>query len=444
MTLATLQARLKELAGEIDALTKKDSVPETEQAAHIEAIDKASAEYEKLEKDIAVMVKAEDIRARAAVAANEPIIVPEQRNVPAQAAVTLKASEKIGLMCAAMAVAWINGGNRGHKAVMHELEGAGYAQLTKEFPTAQQRALNSGSAVAGGVLVPENMANEIIDILRPMTTFIQGGPRMVPMVGGSYKVPAAASGATAGWRGEGQAIAKSQGTFKEINMSSKFVDTMVPITNQLIRFSLPDVRGWVEMDMANVMSVEIDSAAYVGAGTIHTPLGITKIAGVTANAAQGAAAPTVAQVEDDASTAELAMMQANLPMLGAKWVMNPRTLIFLQNMRDGNGNRYFPELQNANPTWRNKPVLVTTQVPVNGGGTTDETEIWLIAFGHVMFGQGLGITFNVSSEATVFTSGTGVSAFQNDLTYIKASAEADFDMRYLEAVSKITACRWGA
>ena len=40
--------------------------------------------------------------------------------------------------------------------------------------------------------------------------------------------------------------------------------------------------------------------------------------------------------------------------------------------------------------------------------------------------------------------GTAVSAFQNDLTYIKASVEADFDMRYLEAVSKITGVRWGA
>lgn len=443
MTLAQLQARLKELAGEIDALLTKDAVPDAEQAAHMTAIEEKTAEMEKLEKQIETLKKAEDARARAAKPADTP--VEQQSRTHAEPAVKLTASEKIGLMVAAMASEWLENKSGGHRAVMKRLEDEGYGPLAKEFPDAKQRALNSGAAVAGGVLVPENMANEIIDVLRPQTTFIQGGPRMVPMIGGSYKVPAAASGATAGWRGEGNAVAKSQPTFKEINMSSHFVDALVPITNQLIRFSLPDVRSWVEMDMANVMAVEIDRAAYVGAGTAHEPLGITKISGITSvTLTATGSSPTIAQIEADASSAELGMMTANLPMLGAKWVMNPRTFIFLQNQRDGNGNRYYPELQNASPMWRNKPVLVTTQNPANGGVGTDETEIWLVAFGHVLFGQGLGITFNVSTEATVVTSGTAVSAFQHDLTYIKASAEADFDMRYLEAVSVIPGVKWGS
>lgn len=441
--LAQLQARLKALAGELKDLSEKTDVADADMAAHIKSIEEKTAEMEKLEGQIKALKDAEAIRARAALPADAPAAT--ERTVPAEPAVTLKASEKIGLMVAAMAKSHLEEGTRGPKATFKCLEESGFGNVAKEFAAAQQRALNSGSGSAGGVLVPENMANEIVDVLRPMTTFIQGGPRMVPLIGGSYKLPAAASGASAGWRGEGQAIAKSQPTFKEINMSSKFVDALVPITNQLIRFSLPDVRSWVEMDMSNVLAVEIDRAAYVGAGTAHTPLGITKVSGITeVTLTATGTAPTVAQIEADASAAELGMMNANLPMLGAKWVMNPRTFIYLQNMRDGNGNRYYPELQNANPIWRNKPVLVTTQNPANGGAGTDETEIWLVAFGHVLMGQGLGITFSVSSEATVVTSGTAVSAFQNDLTYIKASAEADFDMRYLEAVSKIPSVRWGA
>lgn len=438
--LAILKARLKELVGEIKTLTDNTEMS----ADDFASLDAKQTEMDDVEAKIAKLVKAEEGRARAALPADAPVL--ETERTPAQSAVKLTASEKIGLMVAGMAKAHIEGEGKGPKATFKAMEEAGFGIVAKEFSDAQkQRALNSGAGAAGGVLVPENMANEIVDVLRPMTTFIQGGPRMVPMIGGNYKLPAAASSATAGWRGEGQAISKSQPTFKEINMSSKFVDALVPITNQLIRFSLPDVRSWVEMDMANVLSVEIDRAAYLGAGTAHTPLGITKISGITSAAATATGvSPTVALIEADASIAELGMMNANLPMLGAKWVMSPRTFIFLQNMRDANGNRYYPELQNASPSWRNKPVLVTTQNPVNLGGTTDETEIWLVAFGHVLFGQGLGITFNVSTEATVVTNGTSVSAFQNDLTYIKASAEADFDMRYLEAVSKITGVRWGA
>ncbi|AZO29418.1 phage major capsid protein [Mesorhizobium sp. M1B.F.Ca.ET.045.04.1.1] len=438
--LAQLKARLKELSGEIKALTDKTDMS----AEDFTALETKTTELEDIEKKIDTLTKAEEARARAALPANDPAGSTER--APATVATKLTTVEKVGLMIAGMARAWIEEKAGGPKAVFRHLEAAGYGDVAKEFDLAQRtRALNSGSAAAGGVLVPEAMSSEIIDVLRPMTTFLQGGPRRVPLVNGSYKMPKAASGATAGWRGEGQAIAKSQPTFKEINMVAKYVDALVPITNQLIRYSLPDVRGWVEMDMANVMGVEIDRAAYLGEGTAYTPLGITKISGVTVvTLTATGTSPTIAQIEADASSAELGMMNANLPMLGAKWVMSPRTFIFLQNQRDGNGNRYYPELQNANPTWRNKPVLVTTQNPVNGGAGTDETEIWLVAFGHVLFGEGMGISFSVSTEATVVTNGTAVSAFQNDLTYIKASTEADFDMRYLEAVSVIPGVRWGA
>lgn len=436
--LEKLRARLKELTDALAAIEAKDTLS----AEDIEAVTKHTAEVEEVEKQIETLEKAEAARARAAKPANQPVSDDAAPAAPAQ---KLKTSEKIGLAIAAMAKAHVEGEGNGRKAAFKQLDDAGFGEVAREFElAAKKRALNSAGAAAGGILVPENMANEIIDILRPATTFLQGMPRRVPMVGGVYKVPAAASGASAGWRGEGKAISASEPTFKDINMSSKFLDSLVPLTNQLIRFSLPDVRGWVEMDMAQAMGTELDRAAYLGTGTVHQPLGISKIPGVTRNAAQGAATPTVAQIEDDAATAELAMMNVNLPMLGAAWVMSPRTFIFLQNQRDGNGNRYYPELQLASPRWRNKPVLVTTQIPVNGGDTTDETEIMLVAFGHVFYGEGMGITFAVSNEASYTAGATTVSAFQNDLTLIKASMEADVDLRYLQAVSVITACRWGA
>lgn len=438
MNLAQLRARLKELAGEIDVLTKKDSMS----ADDLVQIDATTKELEEVEKNIDILQKAEAARIRAAAPAAAHIT--EQRTLPAEPVQKLTTSEKIGLMVAGMAKAHIETGMKGAAATFKAMEDAGFGTVAKEFADAhKQRALNSGSAAAGGVLVPENMANEIIDILRPNTTFLQAGPRRVPLIGGNYKVPAAASGATAGWRGEGKPVATSQPTFKDINMTTKFLDTLVPLTNQLIRFSLPDVRAWVEMDMSQSMGVELDRAAYYGSGTVNQPLGITKIQGIFRQAATGGQAPTITQIESDASDLELSMMNANLPMLGAAWVMNPTTFIFLQNLRDSLGNRFYPELQNATPTWRNKRVFVTTQVPANGGVTTDESEILLVAFGHVLFGEGTSISFYVSNEASYVKDGVTVSAFQSDLTLIKASAEADVDMRYLESVAVLSSVRWG-
>lgn len=442
MNLAALQARLKELTGELDALLTKDTVPEADQGAHFDAIEAKAAEMETLEKQIETLQKAEAIKAKAAKPAEAPLV--EERNAPAQVLKDLTTVEKVGVMVFSMAKTYREEGNRGAKATFKAMEDAGYGAVAREFAGAQQRALNSGSAAAGGILVPEEMSSEIIDILRPRTTFLQGNPRRVSLASGSYKLPAAATGATATWRGEGKPIQVSQPTFKDINLTAKFLDAMVPLTNQLLRWSLADVRSWVERDMALEMGTKLDYAAYFGSGGAHTPTGITKVEGITRFSGANGTAPSVVDIEASARTAELSMEGRNLPMTNAVWVMAPRVRKFLGDLRDGNGNRYYPELHSAAPVWRGYPVYSTTQVPVNGGGTTDESEILLVNFDDVFFGEGAGLSFGVSTEATYVNNGQTVSAFQNDLTIIKASLEADVDLRYLEAVAVIDGVRWGA
>lgn len=437
MNLAQLQARLKELMGELDALSKKDALT----AEDFTAMEAKTKEAEEIERQIGLLKKSEEIRARAALPADAPIV---NNATSATAKKDLTTVEKIGVMVFSMAKAYKFDGMRSAKATFDVMDKAGYGDLAKEFAQSTERALNSGSASAGGVLVPEEMSSEIIDILRPSTTFLRGNPRRIPLANGSYKLSAAASGSTASWRGEGQAIQTTQPTFKDINLVAKFLDAMVPLTNQLIRWSLPDVRSWVERDMSSEMGRSLDYAAYFGTGTVNMPLGITKIPGVTRNAATGAQTPTIAQIETCARTAELSMEGRNLPMTNAMWVMAPRTRTYLADLRDGNGNRYYPELQNTIPMWRGRPVMSTTQISILGGGTTDETEILLVNFDDVLFGEGAGISFAVSTEATYVKNNVTVSAFQNDLTLIKASMEADVDMRYLEAVAVITNCRWGS
>lgn len=435
MNLTILRARLKELAGEIDVLTKKDALT----AEDIDAIDVKSKEFEDVEKSIAVLEKAEAAKARAAVPANAP--AGEQRTVPAAVEQKLSTTEKVGLMVFSMAKAYKKYG-KGTEHVFKSLEESGYGSIAKEFAT--ERALNSASAAAGGILVPEDMSSEIIDLLRPRTTFLRGGPRRVPLVSGSYKLPAAAAGATASWRGEGQAIQASQPSFKDINLVAKFLDSLVPLTNQLLRWSLPDVRGWVERDMSQALGVALDGAAYFGPGTAHSPLGITKIPGVHRFTALGGTAPSIVQIESTARDLELSMENKDLIMNSTAWVMAPRTLRFLSDLRGNNDMLLYPTLQGENPVWRGRPVFKTTQVSIRGGVTTDETEILLVNFDDIYFGEGAGISFSVSTEATYVKNGVAISAFQNDLTLIKASLEADVDMAYTEAVAVAEQVRWGA
>jgi HK97 family phage major capsid protein len=438
MNLAILKARLKELAGEIATLLQKDSLS----AEELAQLDAKTTESEECEKNIATLERAELARSRAAQPASTPVVQP-QSPVAAEVKDNFTASEKIGFMAVAVVKAKQNGATS-PEAVLKVLDDAGYGFLAKEFDS-KQRALNASSATAGGIFVPEEISNEVVELLRPMSTFLRGGPRRVTFDRGNFHLPAAASGAQAYWRGEGQPIMPSQPTFRDINLSAKFLGALVPITEQLLRWSRIDIRNWVERDMALAMATEVDRAAYFGSGTVNQPQGILNITGVGSIAASGGTSPTVAQIEANAASLELAQMMTNLPANGLAWVMSPRTMIFLQNLRDGLGNRYFPELQNANPTWRNKPVLLTTTFPVNLGVGTNESVLALINFGDVFYGESRGLTFAASNEASYKNnSGTMVSAFQNELLVIRSTTEVDVGLRYLQAVQKLTGLQWGA
>lgn len=434
--LEKLKARLKELTGEIDVLVAKGAEMVE---ADLESLEAKSTEIEEVEKKIATLERAEAARARSARPADTA--VETERSTPAAPAQKLTTPEKVGIMVFSMASAHKKYGV-GSEHVFKTMQEAGYGALVSEFTS--ERALNSGAAASGGVLVPEDMSSEIIDLLRPRTTFLRGDPRRVPLSSGSYKLPAAAAGATAQWRGEGQAIEASQPTFRDINLVAKFLDSLVPLTNQLIRWSLPNVRSWVERDMSQALGVALDSAAYFGPGTAHSPLGITKVPGVYRVAALGGTAPTILQIENTARSLELSMENKDLIMNSTAWVMAPRTLRYLSDLRGNNDMLLYPSLQGENPTWRGRPVFKTTQVAINGGATTDESEILLVNFDDIYFGEGAGLSFGVSTEATYVKNGTTISAFQNDLTLIKASMEADVGMAYTEAVAVATEVRWGA
>lgn len=437
--LAKLKARLKELSGELDVILAKGAEMT---ADDLTALDAKTKDIEGVEGQIKTLEVAEAARARQAAPADAPV---HTDTLPASVDTQkFSASEKVGFLAVAVATAKLDGGGSSAKAVFKTMDDHGYGFLAKEFDNARTKALNAGSAAAGGIFVPDEISNEVIGLLRPLSTFIQGGPRRVPFSNGNYHMPAAASGSTAYWRGEARPIPPSQPTFKDINMSAKLLGALVPMSDQVLRWSRIDIKDWVERDMAESMATELDRAAYFGTGTVYEPLGITKIPGIGAVAATGGATPTVAQLESNASALELRMMLTNLPMNRLAWVMNPRSFMYLQNLRDANGNRYFPELQAAAPIWRNKPVFVTTAMPINLGGGTNESLVALVNFGDVFMGESRGLTFATSTDASYVKNGVTVSAFQNELTLIRATTEVDVAVKYLEAVQTLTGVTWGA
>jgi HK97 family phage major capsid protein len=137
------------------------------------------------------------------------------------------------------------------------------------------------------------------------------------------------------------------------------------------------------------------------------------------------------------------MTAANIARTGRwRWVMGYRTLGYLTTLRDGLGNAIYPTVE-ANGTWKGIPILVSNQVPENGGATTDEGTLGLVDFSHVVFAEEEGMVMKASTEASIDDGGTIVYLWQQNMSAVLAEMSHDVGLDNVKAVAKTTV-RWGA
>jgi HK97 family phage major capsid protein len=193
------------------------------------------------------------------------------------------------------------------------------------------------------------------------------------------------------------------------------------------------------------LATRMDLAFIRGAGTSFSPLGMRNVligtTFETTNVLTMTATPTLTTVTNDLGRLELALLQANVPMTNPGWIFAPRTMVYLMNLRDGNGNLAFPEMQLG--VLRGKPFRTTTNVPVNLGGGANESEIYLADFAHVLIGEQSGIELAISQEAAYRDAANTVQAsFSRDETVVRAIAKHDFALRHLGCVAVLTGVTW--
>lgn len=448
--LDQLRAQLKAKIAELDAFDAKDAPTE----ADIEALEKTNKEIASLEAQIKTLEDAAAAKARSTKPADEPI-EPEQQRVAAEPEEKLTKSDKTGLIAMAIAASHFERKDSIEpRSPMKILADAGYqkfaGEVSKEAERRREviRTLNASSATQGGILVPDMQSADIVELLRPETAFLRGNPRRVPMPNGVFRQPGAASGSQATYRAEGARILTTEPTFREVNMSAKFLGAIVPMTRQVLDFSIGGVRQFVENDLRAAMAEAMDLNALFGDGTEGAPLGLANRVGViTSVSPGGTTTATLAEIDTTFRAANMAFFSRNIRNMG-RWamIMNPRTLLYLSSKRVGSddGQFAYPTLQGATPMMGSIPVFTTTQVPINLGGGADESYILLVNFEDVLFGVQEGLMLATSNEATIYHNGEWVSAFQNDLVFLRATHAHDVGLRRPESVIVIDAVRWGA
>ncbi|MGY2052952.1 phage major capsid protein [Methylobacterium sp. JK268] len=441
MTLDQLRASLREKHGALDALHAK-AFAEGSAPEDLTALEAGLKDVEDVERKIDLAERAEAARAKAAKPADAPVVNPTAL-APAEVARKLTPKEKVSILIKAAARSKMSGGMVN---TMQAIDEAGFPDLAKDVDAATRKALNQGVSTDGGVLIPTVLSAEFIPLLRQQSVILSSGPRIIPLPRGNLTIPGMASGATAAYVGETQPIPTSQPTFKSVTLNLKKLAGIVPVSNELIVDSTFAIDTMVADDLVYEINNTGDSQMLRGVGSSTAPTGLLNLIPsgqkTAAYALTGTLAADIQGIIASLTSAKTRMRTNLVPPIKPTWVMSPRTAGYLSALVGPNSNFIFPSIQGDEPTLMNLPVKVSTHVPDNLGTGTNESEIYLIDFGHVYVGEGTQIVITTSMEATVVVASTPVSAFQNDLTLVRGIVRHDIDLRYLQAVEVITGVKW--
>lgn len=424
---ASLAAVLASMDGILQAATDADNRDLT--AEETTEFDGLKAKADGLQAQI---TREESVLALKSSAA-APIIVPDgnvdKGKVPAAPAAKAEPGQVFARVVYSMAASGMD-----QKAAANFAEGI-WGTETGQIVANMEQATN----VKGGFLVDTIYSADFIGLLRPRVVVRQLGARSVPMPEGNLTMRKKTAGSTASYVGERVPAPTTGVQVGTINMAAKRLAALVPITNQLIRRASLGVELMVRDDLVESVAVKEDQQFLRGVGSASAPAGLRNLI-VGGNIIASNATINLTNVTSDLGRIRLAVLNANIPMTSCGWIMSHRTKMFLENVRDGNGNLAFPSV--AQGTLFGYPIGVTTSVPDNLGGGGDESEIYFGDFAQFLIGDTLNVAIAASDVAAYDDAGTIRSAFSNDETVIRIIEEHDTQVRYDNAFAVLTGVKW--
>lgn len=321
------------------------------------------------------------------------------------------------------------------------------AEKQAEAQAINKTLLSASGAGANTVFTP--LSNEFIEFLYNSSAFLAGQPLPLDLSSGSLNITGGNASATASYGAEGANISYSEMTTRQVNLSAKHLRVITAVSRYLNRVSPLNVAMIAGDNLAEAFRTALDSAGLRGDGTSNTPTGLRNlIAGAAVFAVASGVAPTYTAIETELKKAVNAYRTSNVPMRRPQWIMSNRVAIYLENLRDANGNPAFKNMDpesTAQRRLKTYPVILSEQVPSNLGAGTNESEIYLQDFGHVYYGVARALELAVSEEASYINAGsTMVSTFAEDSMAIRAVGSHDFDVRHTRSGAILSAVQWGA
>lgn len=426
-TIEALRRERGEIAAQVKALAELEASGTALTDEQLQQFADLESEANKISAAIARQESAERLMAQQAV----PVNAHGSQAPPAvHLKQELKQYQGAGFARMAMAVA----------------AGKGDLQLAEKFAATeigdQQVAMAiSTAAGSGGALIPENLHSEVIELLRPKTIVRKLGARVLPLPNGNLSLPRMSGGAQSSYVGEGTDANSSASQFNDVKLSAKTMITLVPISNQLIGRAGYNVEQLVLSDMIAAMAVREDKAFLRDDGTGNTPTGFKKVATDNSRTVEWAGTADLPTIDAYLDKLMLMLMNSNSLMINPGWGMSPRTWMKLFGLRDGNGNKVYPEM--ASGLLKGYPIAHTNTIPANLGTGTNESEIYFADWNDVVIGEQDNMTIDFSTEATYKdTNGDLVSAFSRNQSLIRLVGNHDVGFRHPEGLALGTKVTW--
>lgn len=293
----------------------------------------------------------------------------------------------------------------------------------------------------------QNMATEFIEYLRPMTIIGRiSGFRMVPF---NIKVPRQTSGASVNWVGETKVKPLSSLAFDQITLGHRKVAGIIPLSEELVRFSNPSAEELVRADLAAAIAQFVD-AEFIdpsNAATDVSPASVTN--GVSGTVATGTTADAF---RADVKSMFAALLAANQQVGMGYWVMTQQQALGFSLMQNALGQSEFPSITMMGGSLLGFPVVTSENIPASTGSPADGYPIVFVMPGEILMADDGGVAIDMSREASLqmdttpdspWTASTvTVNLWQHNMIAIKAERFINWKARRTTAVGLITGAKY--
>jgi HK97 family phage major capsid protein len=313
--------------------------------------------------------------------------------------------------------------------------------------TAVSPGTTTDSTWAAPLVQYENMSSEFIDYLRPLTVMGRmDGFRRVPF---KVKVPRQTGGASVNWVGEGKVKPLSSLAFDSLTLDFAKIAGIIPLTEELVRFSSPSAEELVRSDLAKAIAQFIDAEFLdpSNASTDVSPASVTY--GVSAVTSTGT---TAAAFRADVKTMFAAMLAANQQVTSGYWVMTQGQALSFSLMQNALDQREFPTVDMMGGTLLGFPVLTTENLASSTGSPADGYPIIFVMPGEILLADDGGVSIDMSREASLqmettpdspWTASTvTVNLWQHNMVAIKAERFINWKPRRATAAGIIAGAKY--